>query len=55
MNIARAAAAFMFMFNIIEAKKEPKREVRWWMELYRQRMQSGNRLTLLNSGLFSSV
>jgi hypothetical protein len=27
-NTARAAAAFMFMFNIIEERKEPKRKVR---------------------------
>jgi hypothetical protein len=41
----RAAAAFMLMFNIIEEKKKPKRKVHWWMkELYRQRMQYGNRL-----------
>ena len=45
MNTARAAAAFMLMFNIIEEKKKPKRKVRWWMkELYRRRMQCGNRL-----------
>jgi hypothetical protein len=45
MNTARAAAAFMFMFNIVEGNKKPKGEVRWWMkELYRQRMQCGNRL-----------
>jgi hypothetical protein len=54
MNTARAAAAFVFMFNIIEEKKNPKPKVRWWMkELYRQRMQYGNKL--LNSGLYSSV
>jgi hypothetical protein len=40
MNTARAAAAFMLMFNIIEGNTKPKRKVRWWMkELYRQRMQ----------------
>jgi hypothetical protein len=45
MNTARAAAASMLMFNIIEDEKTPKREVRWWMkELYRQRIQYGNRL-----------
>jgi hypothetical protein len=45
MNTARAAAAFMLMFNIIEENRQPKRKVRWWMKkLYRQRMQYGNRL-----------
>jgi hypothetical protein len=45
MNTARAAAAFMLMSNIVEGNKNPKRKVRWWVkELYRQRMQCGNRL-----------
>jgi hypothetical protein len=36
MNTARAAAAFMFMFNIIEAKKKSKIEVRWIRKQYLQ-------------------
>jgi hypothetical protein len=45
MNTASAAAAFMLMFNIIEEKKKPKLNVRWWMKkFYRQRVQYGNRL-----------
>jgi hypothetical protein len=44
-STTRAAAAFMLMFNIVEKNKKPKRKVRWCMkELYRQRMQYGNRL-----------
>jgi hypothetical protein len=35
----------MLMFSITEEYKQPKRKVRCWVkELYRQRMQYGNRL-----------
>lgn len=43
---ARAAAAFIVIYSIMQKKKH-KRKVRWWMkELYRKRMQYGVKLMI---------